>query len=127
MSSIPGPPSGQRFPAGGVFNAAVDAVIVMSTDGLVVDWNPAATTMFGFAFENAVGRELADLIIPHALLDKHRDALATFRETGAAPILGRRLELFAQRADRTVLPVELTVTRMPDTDPVLFAGFVRER
>jgi PAS domain S-box-containing protein len=119
----PGP--GYGFPAGGVFNAAVDAVIVIAGDGAVRDWNPAAERMFGYSHDEAVGRELASLIIPPALRDRHRAALARYLETGQATILNRRLELFALRANRELLPVELTVTRIPESDPPLFAGFVR--
>jgi PAS domain S-box-containing protein len=115
------------FPPGGVFKAAVDAVVVMSFDGHVQDWNPAAERMFGYSRDTALGRELAELIIPHALRDRHRAALARYVETGQATILDRRLELFGLRADGKLIPVELTVTRVPDVDPPLFAGFVRNQ
>jgi PAS domain S-box-containing protein len=118
---------GTGFPAGGVFKAAVDAVVVMSLDGCVRDWNAAAERMFGRSHADAVGRDLAEMIIPHALRDKHRAALARFAETGEATILDRRLELFALHADRSLVPVELTITRVPDSEPPLFAGFVRDR
>jgi PAS domain S-box-containing protein len=110
----------------GVFEAAVDAVVVMSADGLVQDWNPAAERMFGHPKDAAIGSELAELIIPHALRERHRAALARYLETGQATILDRRLELFALRADGRLMPVELTVTRIPDSEPPLFAGFVRD-
>jgi PAS domain S-box-containing protein len=119
------PVPGHGFPAGGVFNAAVDAIVVMSADGLVHDWNPAAERLFGHRHADAVGRELASLIIPAALRERHRAALARYLETGQATILDRRLELFASTASRGLLPVELTVTLIPDSDPPLFAGFVR--
>lgn len=121
---MPGPGTG--FPAGGVFRAAVDAVVIMSADGYVRDWNPAAERMFGYTYAEAVGRELAGLIIPHALRDQHRTALARYTETGEAKILDRRLELFALGADHSLIPIELTVTRVPDAEPPLFAGFVRD-
>ena len=120
------PQPGKGFPAGGVFRAAVDAVVVMSLDGYVRDWNPAAERTFGYSHGEAVGRELAGLIIPHALRGQHRAAIARYAETGEGTILDRRLELFALRADHSLFPVELTVTRVPDTDPPLFAGFVRD-
>jgi serine phosphatase RsbU (regulator of sigma subunit) len=41
-------------------------------------------------------------------------------------ILDRRLELPALRRDGSEFPVELTVTRVPDVEPPLFAGFVRD-
>jgi PAS domain S-box-containing protein len=115
------------FPAAGVFRAAVDAVVVMSSNGIVRDWNPAAERMFGYSRDDAIGRELAGLIIPHALRDRHRASLARYVETGQATILDRRLELFGLRADGRLIPVELTVTRVPDAEPPLFAGFVRNQ
>ena len=111
----------------GVFEASVDAVVVMSLDGRVQDWNPAAERMFGYTKAAAVGRELAGLIIPHALRDRHRTALARYAETGQGTILDRRLELFGLRADGSLLPVELTVTRIPETEPPVFAGFLRNQ
>jgi PAS domain S-box-containing protein len=99
----------------------------MSLDGRVTDWNDGAERLFGHPRSAAVGRELADLIIPNALRDQHRRALQRFCETGEAPILGVPLELFALRADRTVFPVELMVIRVPDSDPPLFSGEIRER
>jgi PAS domain S-box-containing protein len=119
------PALGRGFPAGGVFNAAVDAVVVMSSDGRVRDWNPAAERMFGYSHAEAVGRELASLIIPSALRERHRAALARYVETGQATILNRRLELFAANSKSELVSVELTVTRIPDSEPPLFAGFVR--
>ena len=116
------------FPTGGVFDAAVDAIVVMSIDGLVTDWNPAAERLFGRSRRDVVGAELAELIIPHALREKHRGALERLRETGEGRILNQRLELFAQQADGTLIPIELTVTRIrSDEPPQLFAGFVRDR
>lgn len=109
------------------FDSAVDAVVVMSTDGRVRDWNAAAEVTFGYSREAAIGRELAQLIIPHALRDRHRAALNRYLETGQATILDRQLELFGLRADGKLIPVELTVTRVPDSDPPLFAGIVRNQ
>lgn len=99
----------------------------MSADGLVRDWNPAAERLFGYTHAEAVGHELADLIIPHALRERHRAALSRFVETGQATIIDRRLELFGLRANGKLVPVELTVTLVPDSDPQLFAGFVRNQ
>lgn len=119
--------SGSGFPRGGVFNASVDAIVVMSAEGLVSDWNPAAERIFGYSREETIGRELAALIVPAALRDKHRAALARWRETGENTVLNRRLELFGLHANGDVVPVELTITQVAHAHPPLFAGFLRER
>ncbi len=114
------------FPPGAVFRAAPDAVIVMGDDGLVRDWNHAAETMFGYSRSEALGREVAELIIPGPLRDAHRNSLARYLQTGESMILDHRLELTGVRQGGEELAVELTVTRAPGVDPPLFTGFVRE-
>jgi PAS domain S-box-containing protein len=126
MNPPTGPGQGGGFPQGGVFNAALDAVVVMDHEGIVLDFNPSAERTFGLKREDVVGKELADLIIPPALRDAHRSALNRYVVTGTATILDQRLELIALRADGTEFPVELAVTRVPETDPPIFAGFIRD-
>ncbi|HEX4733379.1 MAG TPA: SpoIIE family protein phosphatase [Thermoleophilaceae bacterium] len=119
-------PPGHGFPQGGVFTAALDAVIVMDADGLVRDWNPSAEDIFGYSWNEAIGHELAELVIPPAYRAAHRAAFRRYLETRQATILDRRLELTGLRQDGSEFPVELTVTRVPDIEPPLFAGFVRD-
>ena len=114
------------FPVGGVFTAALDAVVVMSADGVIRDWNPAAERVFGYTYSEALGEELATLIIPPELRGRHATALARYVQTGVPTILDRRLELNAMRSNGAAFAAELTVTQVPDTEPPLFAGFVRD-
>lgn len=109
-----------------MFAAAVDAIIVMSSEGLVDDWNPAAERLFGYGRAEVLGRELAQLIIPVALRSQHRMGVKRFRETGEAPLLGRRLELFGVSRAGELIPVELTITQIPGADPPQFAGTLRD-
>ena len=98
----------------------------MDCDGHVRDWNPAAEDVFGYRWDEAIGRELAELIIPPAYRAAHRAALTRYVDTRQPTILDRRLELSALRSDGSEFPVELTVTRVPDVEPPLFTGFVRD-
>ena len=98
----------------------------MDGDGLVRDWNPAAEDVFGYSWHEATGQELAELIIPPAYRDAHRAAYTRYVRTREPMILDRRMELTALRRGGEEFPVELTVTRVPDTEPPLFAGFVRD-
>lgn len=111
---------------GSVFRAAPDAVIVMDAEGFVQDWNPAAEQVFGHTREEAIGKEVAELVIPGALRDAHRNALARHLETGETSILGHRVELSALRSDGSEFPIELSVSRLAVDDRPLFVAFVRE-
>ena len=109
-----------------IVEAALDCVITMRHDGLVVGFNAAAEATFGYTREEAAGRPLGDLIVPPDLRAAHRAGLQRYASTGEARILNQRLELEAMRADGTTFPAELTVTRVGTLEPPLFAGFVRD-
>src|SRR5438093_12661174 len=48
----------------GILDTALECVITMGADGRVLEFNPAAERVFGFSRQEAVGKELAELIIP---------------------------------------------------------------
>jgi PAS domain S-box-containing protein len=111
-----------------VLESALEAIITIDAQGRVIELNSAAAEMFGHDRADAVGRELAELIIPTGLRGQHREALRRYNRTGESSILGRRLELTGMRADGTEFPVELTVTRvqLPDPHAALFTGYIRD-
>jgi two-component system, cell cycle sensor histidine kinase and response regulator CckA len=109
-----------------ILDAALDAVITMDAHGLVLSWNARAETLFAFSREEALGRELAGLIIPHRYRDAHRQGLARFLATGEGPVLGRRVELTGLRRDGSEFPVELTVTALREGGTSYFSAFVAD-
>ncbi len=109
-----------------VLESALDAIITMDHDGRVVEWNPAAERTFGYPREGAVGREMAELIVPPSLRQRHRQGLAKYLGTGEGVVIGRRIEITAMRSDGSEFPVELAITRVPLGGPPLFTGYVRD-
>src|SRR2546430_9994317 len=82
--------------------------------------------MFGVAREQALGKSMADMIIPPRLRDAHHRGFAHYLATGEGPILGKRLELEAIRADGTEFPIELAITAIKSRSGSLFTGFIRD-
>jgi PAS domain S-box-containing protein len=110
-----------------ILDAALDCVITMDAEGRVLEFNPAAERTFGYSAEEAVGAELASLIIPPALRDRHRTGLSRVIRTGKGDLLNRRLELTGMRKDGSEFPVELTLTAIGGGDtPLVFAGYIRD-
>jgi PAS domain S-box-containing protein len=109
-----------------ILEAALDCVITIDDRGRVVEFNPAAQRTFGYAAGDAVGREMAELIVPQALRARHRAGFARVVATGEPRVIGRRLELTGMRADGSEFPVELTVTRIDLPGPPMFTGYVRD-
>jgi PAS domain S-box-containing protein len=109
-----------------MIGSALDCIISMDASGRIVEFNPAAEVTFGYPREDAIGQDMASLIIPERLRSRHRAALATYLETGQGPILGQRIELPGLRKDGTEITCELTIVRLPGTTPPLFTGFLRD-
>jgi PAS domain S-box-containing protein len=112
--------------ARGIIDTALDAFIQMKEDGTISDWNPQAEAIFGWSYDEAVGRSLDELIIPELMRDAHKAGLQRFLRTGHRKILGRRLEIEAVRRDGKEIKVELSITGLRRRDGVVFNGFVRD-
>jgi two-component system cell cycle sensor histidine kinase/response regulator CckA len=109
-----------------IFEVALDAIITIDADGIVVEFNPAAERMFGYTQAQAEGDSLADLIVPPALREAHRSGLARYVRTGQGKVVGTLVELTAMRSDGSEFPVELTLTPIRVGGKLLITGLVRD-
>jgi PAS domain S-box-containing protein len=109
-----------------MLSAALDCVITVNADGVIVEFNPAAERTFGYSRSEAVGRRVDELIIPPSLRERHLLGLARYRASGEAPILGKRMELTGMRADGSEFPVELTVVKVDLPAQPMFTGYLRD-
>src|SRR5260221_5585286 len=109
-----------------VLDAALDAVIMMDEQGLVVSWNARAEELFEWASDEVIGRTLSELIIPPRYRADHTRGLKSFLATGEGPVIGRRIELSALRRDGSEFPVELTVTALKEGPTFYFNAFVAD-
>ena len=64
-----------RAHAAAAIAAALDALITIDHRGHVLEFNNAAEEIFGYTREEALGRELAELIVPPAHREAHRLSL----------------------------------------------------
>ena len=109
-----------------VLETALDAVVVMGSDGVVADWNDRAAAVFGWSRDEAVGRTMADLIIPDRYREAHRTGLRRYLETGRGSVLGTRIEVAGLRKNGKEFPVELSISTVQDGKSVLFVGCLRD-
>jgi PAS domain S-box-containing protein len=109
-----------------VLEAALDAVISMDQYGRMTYVNSAFERTFGYRAEEVIGRDLAETIVPPSLREAHRRGLRRYLDTGHTTILGLRIEVSAMRADGTVFPAEVAVTRTGLPGEAAFTGYVRD-
>jgi PAS domain S-box-containing protein len=109
-----------------ILSSALDCIITMDARGRVLEFNPAAERVFGYTRAEVIGQELAELIIPPILRDRHRRGIAHYLATGEGPVLDRRIEINALRADGSEILVELAITAFQVNGAAVFTAYLRD-
>lgn len=109
-----------------LIDTALDGVITMGEDGKVVAWNPHAAHIFGYSFEQALGSEVAELIVPPAYREAHRQGVARFIKNGNPTIMNTRIEVSGMRADGSEFPMELSISAIKQGKGYFFNAYVRD-
>ena len=91
-----------------IIETAHDAFIGMDLDGIITDWNTQAERMFGWRRHEAIGRPLAELVLPQRYHDSLRRAIREFRTTGHTGALNRRVERTVVKRDGEEFAIEMT-------------------
>ena len=107
-----------------LLDSAFDGIVILDASGAVLDLNRAAARMLGHRRENTVGQELFSLIVPPELREEYRSGLQ--RNDPTNPIVGRRLELEAVKADGLRIPIELSVAQVAQANGHLYSVWIRE-
>jgi PAS domain S-box-containing protein len=111
---------------GPILDTVLDAVVAMDRSGAIRAWNRHAETMFGWTADEAIGRDLGELIVPPTLREAHHRGLARYNAQGVGRVLDTRLELFGLRRDNSEIPIELSITLVSREGRDMFVGFIRD-
>ena len=109
-----------------VLESSLDALVTMDSAGRIVDWNSSAEEMFGWRRTEAVGEDLAGLIMPSRHRSSHNAGLANYLKTGEGPVLGKRIEISALRRSGQEFPIELSVVAFSSDKKEYFLGSIRD-
>jgi PAS domain S-box-containing protein len=109
-----------------ILDSVLDCIVTIDADGMVIEFNTAAERTFGYTKAEAIGRALADLIIPPRLHDAHTAGLARYLATGEGPLLGKVIEITAVRSDGSEIPVELAISAIRSDRAPIFTGVLRD-
>jgi len=109
-----------------IIETATSAFIKIDFSGLIVDWNRQAESIFGWSRAEALGRSLADTVIPPAYREAHQKGLQQFLATGVGPVLNKPIELTALHRDGREFPVEMTIWPLRAKGVYYFNAFVND-
>jgi PAS domain S-box-containing protein len=109
-----------------ILESALDCIVTIDHEGRVVEFNPAAERTFGYSRSDAVGQDMASLLMPAVHRDRYRLGLARYLATGEGPVLNRRIEMSAVRQDGTEFAAELAVTAIEVGGQPMFTAHLRD-
>jgi PAS domain S-box-containing protein len=106
-----------------ILEIAHNAFVSLDTAGRVLEWNARAEALFGYTREEALGVELAELIVPPRYREHHR---AGVLRVGRNESLTRRLIVEALRRDGREFPVEVSITEARGEDGSILHAWIQD-
>jgi diguanylate cyclase (GGDEF)-like protein/PAS domain S-box-containing protein len=109
-----------------IIDTAGDAFLGMDEHGTITEWNAAAGGLLGWTATEAIGRPLADLVVPPEQRQAHLAALARFLTTGQTALPTGAINVQALRRDGARVDVEFTLARLRWGSSWHFHAFLRD-
>jgi PAS domain S-box-containing protein len=105
--------------------SASDAIVIADGSGTIISWNKAASALFGYSDEEAIGSPLT-LLMPQRYHDGHRKGLARIEATGERRAIGSVIELHGLTKDGTEFPIELSLGTWKTAEGNFYSGVIRD-
>lgn len=115
----------QKMKISAILNSTVDAIITITADGTVDSFNKAAEKMFGYSADTMIGENIRELM-PEPYSSEHDSYLEHYHKTGEKKVIGRIREVLGLRRDGSEFPLNLSVSKVEGSKPMLFTGIVRD-
>src|SRR5215207_6138046 len=108
-----------------VLDAAFDAIVTITPDGIIRWFNGGAERIFGYRAEEMVGQPVT-LLMP----ERHRElcvaGLHRYLRTGEAHVVGGTIDLVGLRNDGSEFPIEMSLGETHEDGERLFTGVIRD-
>jgi PAS domain S-box-containing protein len=82
-----------------IMDSAQDAIVMMDSRGEISHWNRAAESILGYGKQEAIGKNLHQVLAPERCLEAYRAAFPEFLRTGRGNAISKTVEMTAQRKD----------------------------
>nr|WP_315249208.1 PAS domain S-box protein [uncultured Duganella sp.] len=109
-----------------ILERAPDPFVSCENSGIVTKWNAAAERTFGYTRQQALGHDIADLIVPPSQRDAHRSGMAYFAHGSAGPMVNSRVRITAMHRDGREIPVELSLGALRHDGAYYFTAFLHD-
>jgi two-component system sensor kinase FixL len=117
--------AGREAHLASILDTVPSAMVVIDERGLITSFSPSASRQFGWAPEEAIGKNVS-MLMPNPYRDAHDSYLQRYLVTGERRIIGVGRVVVGERRDGSTFPMELAVGEVGVGEERLFTGFVRD-
>ena len=105
-----------------IVDHALAAIVATDESDAIVEFNPAAETMFGFKRADVLGRPAGEVLLPARFRGAYGSLRTGMAASGDGLVLGKRLESVSWRADGTEFPIECLLWRTEVAGAVFYTA-----
>lgn len=111
--------------AWGLVESAVEGIATIDELGLIEYMNPAASKLFGYSLEEAIGKNIK-MLMPNPYSREHDDYLRNYLKTGKQKVIGIGREVVGLRKDGSTFPMHLSVSEVEINGQRRFTGLIHD-
>lgn len=108
-----------------IAQSARNAIISTDSEGCITFFNYAAEIIFGYLFEEVIGKPVA-MLMPARYREAHHYGMARVFRTGESVIIGKTVELAGLRKDGREFPMEIYISAWKSGRETFFTGNIRD-
>lgn len=125
LSRMSGALSAEQELSRQVIDGVGEAIVVIDAQGAIQRFNRAAGAMFGYAAQEAIGRDVGCLM-PESIAAHHAEYVRRYVETRRSCAIGARRELVARRRDGSEFPISLIVSELSVNGELMFTSVIQD-
>lgn len=108
-----------------LFDFAPDAIIIVNSEGMILQANTQAEKVFGYDGKELIGKSV-DILIPERFRKRHDEHLKRFIGKPRIRLMGSELELYGLRKDGTEFPVDIALGYLETESGIIVLSIVRD-
>lgn len=126
MTAMPAPVHLQvETPFYAVAQSTPDAIISANNRGIIIFWNNAAESIFGYTPDEVLGQPIT-ILMSEKYRERHSQGMRRYQETGEKRAIGNIVELEGLRKNGEEFPIELSLSEWHADGVQYFNGIIRD-
>ncbi len=108
-----------------ILETAMDGVILINSEGIVLNWNKQAENILELKREETIGHSIYPLV-PRKLRQELKRSFNNYINTGQDQLINKRVETSVNKRNGDIVYIELTIVAIKTKSDYLFNAFFRD-